>query len=214
MAKPCGALSAGAAASYRFDVDSAIRYATLAFDQAPTPADRTWAQGVLGFAHCRNGKPEQGIQLLEQLVAVSREVGFVPNEVFSPYLAECYIRSGQFQKAQDFLVDLLARTEQYGMKLYKAIANRLLGELSLAVNLSASGADTARAYFEGSIPHFKALRAENELALGYTGLAHACRRCGDSGGARTYFQMALDIFEKLGTYQQPEIVRAALKSLA
>ena len=54
---------------------------------------------------------------------------------------------------------------------------------------------------------------ENELALTYVAFGRVCARQGKMAAAREYLERAAEIFERLGTLNEPDRVRAALAEL-
>ena len=47
------------------DLVRGLEHGEVAFEQAPTPGDRVWGQGWLGWALCRAGDSGRGIELME-----------------------------------------------------------------------------------------------------------------------------------------------------
>jgi len=60
---------------------------------------------------------------------------------------------------------------------------------------------------------FRESKAENELALAYSGMGRYHREQGDLEQARGYLTQALDIFERLGTLIEPDKVTKELAEL-
>jgi tetratricopeptide (TPR) repeat protein len=56
----------------RGDLAQALEYAELGVRNALTPADKSWAQSVLGWAWGRAGEPRKGIKLLAEALAMNR----------------------------------------------------------------------------------------------------------------------------------------------
>ncbi len=57
-------------------------------------------------------------------------------------------------------------------------------------------------------------KAENELALAYTGYGRLHKQQGQIGQAREYLTKALEIFERLGTLIEPNKVGKELAELS
>jgi tetratricopeptide (TPR) repeat protein len=99
-------------------------------------------------------------------------------------------------------------TERYGMRYELGFAHRLLGEIALKTNPT-----QAVPHFEKSIAIFQEIKAENELALAYTGYGRLHKQQGEIAQAREYLTKALEIFERLGTLIEPEKVKEVLAEL-
>jgi len=84
----------------------------------------------------------------------------------------------------------------------------LLGEIELR-----SKPDEAAPHFEKAISIFQEVKAENELALAYSGMGRYYKQQGNMEQAREYLTKALEIFERLGTLIEPDKVRQELADL-
>ena len=60
---------------------------------------------------------------------------------------------------------------------------------------------------------FKEIKAENELALAYSGMGRYYKHQGNTAQAKDYLTNALEIFERLGTLIEPDKVRKELAEL-
>src|SRR5262249_31703552 len=56
----------------RGDLVRALEYAELGVRNALTPADKNWAQSLLGWAWGRAGEPRKGVELLAEALAMNR----------------------------------------------------------------------------------------------------------------------------------------------
>lgn len=86
--------------------------------------------------------------------------------------------------------------------------HRLLGEISLGTDLT-----QAAPHFEESISIFREIKAENDLALAYSGMGRLHKLRGEYAEARRYLTDALEIFDRLGTLIEPENVRKELEGM-
>jgi tetratricopeptide (TPR) repeat protein len=77
-----------------------------------------------------------------------------------------------------------------------------LGEMTLEAN-----PEQAINHFTKGIAVFQEIRAENELALAYTGYGRLHKKEGNISEARQYLTKALEIFDRLGTLIEPDKVR-------
>lgn len=194
---------------YRGELARGLEHGEVAFEQAPTYADRIWTQGWLGWALCRGGAPHRGIEMLEQVVSIQRQAHFWASEWYATYLGEGYWLAGDDAQATHTLREHLAIVEPWGMRFQIGAAHRLLGEISSPTN-----ATRAATHFERSITTLREIRAENELALAYAGYGRLHAQQGDGVQARDYLTRALAIFERLGTLGEPEKVSQILSALS
>jgi len=98
--------------------------------------------------------------------------------------------------------------ENCGMRFYKGWAHRLLGEIAMQTNPANSPV-----HFEKSIAVLQEIKAENELALTYSGYGRFHKQQGNTGQAREYLETALEIFERLDTLIEPDNVKKELAEL-
>ena len=196
--------------SWKGDLARAVEYGELAVEKAPTPADKAWAQRSLGWALCRAGEPNRGIELLTTVLSIIRAGRFVSVEPpLMCFLGEGYWLAGEDEKARQTLEKGLEMAERYGVRYEIGFAHRLLGEISLKNN-----PDQAAPHFEKASSICKEIKAENELALAYSGMGRFHKQQGNTEQAREYLTKALEIFERLGTLIEPEKVKKELGELA
>jgi predicted ATPase/class 3 adenylate cyclase len=194
--------------TWRGDLARALEYGELALRKAPTPADIAFAQRGLGWALCRAGEANRGIELLTGVLPIFR-AGFMASEIpLTCYLGEAYFLAEEQDKAGQTLEKGLEIAERCGARYYAGFAQRLLGELALKANPA-----QAAAHFEKSISIFREIKAENELAHAYAGYGRYHRQKGGIAQAREYLTKGLNIFERLGTLIEPDKVREALAQL-
>jgi tetratricopeptide (TPR) repeat protein len=193
---------------WRGDLARAVEYGELALQKAPTPADKAFAQRGLGWALCRAGETNRGIELLTAVLPIFR-AGYKASEiVLTCYLGEGHWLAGEDDKAEQTLEEGLEIAERCGARFYAGFAQRLLGEIALKTNPA-----QAVPHFEKSIAIFREIKAENELALAYAGYGRLHKQQGKVGQAREYLTKALEIFERVGTLIEPDKVRKELAEL-
>jgi tetratricopeptide (TPR) repeat protein len=195
--------------TWKGDLARAVEYGELAVEKAPTLADKAWAQRSLGWAWCRAGEPNRGIELLTKVLSIFRAGRFIPTEIpLTCFLGEGYWLAGEDDKARQTLEKGLEMAERYGMRYYVGFTHRLLGEIALQANPTRTVP-----HFEKSLAIFREIKAENELALAYASYGRFYKQQGDMTQAREYLTKALEIFERLGTLLEPDKVREGLAGL-
>jgi class 3 adenylate cyclase/tetratricopeptide (TPR) repeat protein len=200
--------------NFRGDLVRALEWADLAAQKAPTPVDKTWAQGTRGWAWCRSGEPRRGIEVLCQMVSAFRAGHFVPQaNTWGLFLGEGYWLAGEYDQARQTFEEILKNAEHCGMKFCIGSAHRFLGELALKTNPSQVEEPLAAPHFEKSLLILREIKAENESALAYAGYGRLHKRQGNIAHAREHLTKALEIFERLGTLIEPDKVRQELAAL-
>jgi len=195
--------------TWRGDLGRAIEFGEVAVQKAPTPGEKAMAQRGLGWALCRAGETNRGIELLTALLSVFRAARFMLSVIpHTCNLGEGYWLAGEDNKARQTLEEGLEIAERYGARYYAGFAQRLLGEIALKTNPA-----QAVPHFEKSIAVLREIKAENELALAYAGYGRLHKQKGQIGQAREYLTKALEIFERRGTLIEPDKVREELAEL-
>jgi class 3 adenylate cyclase/tetratricopeptide (TPR) repeat protein len=195
--------------TWRGDLGRGVEYGELALQKASTPADKAWAHRGLGWALCRAGKTNRGIELLGAALAIVRASGHMPSKIPTAcILGAGYWLAGEDDKARQMLEEGLEMAERCGARYYLGLAQRLLGEIALKDNPA-----QAASHFEKSIAVLQEIKAENELALAYAGYGRLHKQQSQIAKAREYLTKALEIFERLGTLIEPDRVREELAGL-
>jgi tetratricopeptide (TPR) repeat protein len=125
------------------------------------------------------------------------------------YLTEGYFLAGQYETGRQTAQTLLDLSTRCKAKPWQGGGYRFLGEISLKTD-----PDNALFYFEQAMSIYNEIKAENELALAYSGMGRYHKRQGDTAQAKEYLTKALEIFERLGTLIEPDKVRKELAELA
>jgi tetratricopeptide (TPR) repeat protein len=193
----------------RSDQGQALEYAEMAVQKAPTLGDRVFAQNGLAWALCRFNEPLKAIELGNTLVQLYQAVRFVPGEIIARLIVgESYWLAGEYDKANQEIEEGLKLAENSRMKFYMGWGYRLLGEIALKTNT-----EQAKFHFEKSIEVLQKIKADNELALAYAGFGRFYKQQDQKKEARKYLTRALDIFERLGTLNEPEKVKEELSEM-
>jgi class 3 adenylate cyclase/tetratricopeptide (TPR) repeat protein len=195
--------------TWRGDLNRGVEYGELALQKAVTPSDKAWAQRGLGWALCRAGEANRGVEILADVVPIFGATHRMPGLIATMCtLGAGYWLAGEDDKARQTLEEGLEIAEQCGAVYYVGWSHRFLGEIALKV-------DPARAasHFEKSIAVLQKINAENDLALAYAGYGRLQKQQGQFAAAREYLKKALEIFERLGTLIEPDEVREILAEL-
>jgi tetratricopeptide (TPR) repeat protein len=191
------------------DTSRAVEYGELALQKAPTPGDKAMAQRGLGWALCRAGEPDRGIELLTAILLIFQTgrwmAGVIPTTCA---LGEGYWLGGEDDKARQTLEEGMEMAERCGTRYYLGWAQRLQGEIALK-----NDPIQAATYLKKSMAILQEIKAENELALAYAGYGRLHKQQGQAAQAREYLTKALEIFEHLGTLIEPDKVREELAQL-
>lgn len=109
-----------------------LEHAERAVEEAPTPADRMWAESVRAGLHCR--RPEdaaRGTATLGALVSVLRRSNqLAAEDLFIPALGEGYVRLGRLDDGRRVFEELLACAERHGMRYLEAFACEWLAKIA------------------------------------------------------------------------------------
>jgi predicted ATPase/class 3 adenylate cyclase len=195
--------------TWKGDLARAVEYGELAVEKAPTPAEKAWGQRSLAWAWCRSGDTTRGIELLTTVLPIFRAGQFINSEIpLACFIGEGHLLAAEDEQARQKLEEGLEMAERCGFRYYAGFAQRLLGEISLKNNPA-----QAAPHFEKSIALFQEIKAENQLAMAYTGYGRYHKQKNQITQAREYLMKALEIFERLGTLLEPEKVREILAEL-
>jgi len=195
--------------TWRGDLGRGVEYGELALQKAVTPADKAWTGRGLGWALCRAGETNRGIELLGAAVGIVRASGHMASKIPTAcILGAGYWLAGKDDKARQTLEEGLEMADRCGARYYLGWAQRLLGEIALKANPA-----QAAFHFEKSMAVLQEIKAKNELALAYAGYGRLHKQQGEIARAREYLTKALEIFERLGTLIEPDKVREELAEL-
>jgi tetratricopeptide (TPR) repeat protein len=195
--------------TWKGDLDRALEFAEMAFQKAPTFADKAWAKRGLGWVLCQFGDTNRGIEHLTAALQTFNARRWMPGIIPTTcILGGAYWLAGKTEKARQTLEEALAIAERCGARYYAGFAQRLIGEIAAKTN-----PDQAAAHFEISIGLLQEIKAENELALAYAGYGRFYKQQRQIAMARENLMKALEIFERLGTLIEPDKVRKELAGL-
>jgi tetratricopeptide (TPR) repeat protein len=195
------------------DLQRAKSLAERGVAAACTPANRLWAQGILGWVWARTGDPQRAAATLVPIVAVMQAARYAA-DISALILGEAYVAMGAYELAHQTLEAEVARTSALGTRHIVGSAYRWLAETAARSMRSSDDFGAAVAYFRRSIDVLREIGAENELALAYAGYGRLLGMQPDHRGeARDCLARALEILERLGTLDEPDKVRRDLAHL-
>jgi tetratricopeptide (TPR) repeat protein len=185
------------------DWDRAAEHAQFALQEAPTVYFEGIAQMFLASLSCSTGKLEQGVPILEAIASMAEaSEHHLVWMLAAPGLADAYAASGRAEDARAALEPVLGWAERAGAGYFTARSHR-----SMAAIDAASGSETAALdHLNRAIEVAERTGSENELALA---LADRGRLLPGTTG-RCDLERALAIFDRLGTFVEPERIRAEL----
>jgi predicted ATPase len=203
------ATSVALAFIFKYDLDPATKNAEMAAQKAPTPFDEAVANLILGFAWSRAGKANKGIEILHQAIQIYRASQYMLGLLGGlPFLCEAYVLAGKYDRARETAEEASELANRLGAKYLLGWVCRLLGEIALAENR-----DEVAPHFERAISIAREIKAENDLALAYSGIGRYHKQQRNTEEARKYLTDALEIFERLGTRIEPDKARKELAEL-
>jgi hypothetical protein len=193
---------------YQGDLRSAVEVGEVAVSTAPTPADKLLTEGGVIWVRMRAGDGTH-VPRLDQIVQILRSVHYRPHW-YVLLLCDSYVRID----ARDFALAELDRSiadcRAIGMKLELAPALRLKAELMLRSGPAEVAMQRAAPCLLESIELLSEMKADNELALARAVYGQALVREGQVANGRRELEAALAIFERLGTWHEPERIRRLL----
>lgn len=190
------------------NTDEALKYGWLAVKNATTPGDTSRSKRSLGWALCRAGQTEMGIKHLEDAVLpLFQSGGFRAFEIpLLCYLGDSYWIHGDHKKAMQFLKKGLKMAEKSDARFFIGFVSRIMGRFYCE-----SDPLQAESLFKRSIGIFRAIRAENEMAMSMIEYGWLCKSQKNDVMAHDFFQQAIDIFDRLGTRFDKNNIREAMQ---
>jgi len=204
-----GAWGLSQAWAMKGDLDRAIKSAELMVDAATLPMERADAQLVYGYLLCKAGEPDKGTNLMAPMLQLFEVARYVVHEWhFGAFLGDGYLLAGRYEAARQTAEKVIQSASVGGARPWIGFSQRILGEVALKTDPT-----KAAPHFEKAISIFQEIKAENELALAYSGMGRFHKQEGNTDQARKYLTDALEIFERLGTLIEPDKVREELAEL-
>ena len=207
--KTVGWLRMGLVHIARGDIEQGLQCCGEALALKPIPREAAWAKAGLGYGKIKAGLLDAGIAELHEALAwfASAQTSFT-RLLFGMWLAEGYLRSGDRASAKPLIEDALTASRATGYLHYEGRACWLMGEW-LADEAPAAAEDHA----ETAMRIFERVGARNDLAKATLTRAALRQRAGDPVTARHLLTRAYEIFQALGTRDEPARVMAAMAAL-
>ena len=193
----------------RGDAKAALASCDTATKLGPTPFDTANLNAVRGYALVKIGDAPAGLPLLHEAVEWFAGTHLLYNRsTCSGWLAESLVRSGDWEAGRSVAAAVLATSESVGYRYVEGIAHRVLGE-----SLTQDDAGAAALHLQKARSIFEQIDARNDLAKTLVAQAAVSAVREDFAEARLLLAEAARIFGALGTIDEPERVRAALRNL-
>jgi class 3 adenylate cyclase/tetratricopeptide (TPR) repeat protein len=182
-----------------------IEYCNEALALRPLPYDAATAKWARGYGKIKAGEFDAGIEDLNEAVAwlESSRLSY-PRRRVGLYLAEGHLRRGDRAAARSLIEGILESTRTMGYLHLEGVACWLMGEC-----LAPEDPAAAEPYVESAMEIMGRIGARNELARAMVTRAALRQTAGDVRVARQLLDQASEIFEELGTLDEPARVKAA-----
>jgi tetratricopeptide (TPR) repeat protein len=204
----CNAIGARVCLEKR-DWASAIDYGNAAKETAPTVYFRGFAFGFTASALCHTGAIDEGLPILEEIIPMTKAARHeLAGTFLAQRLADAYMAAGDYERAYETLLEIHGAATSRGVSFFLGASGRCLGEVALAQG----DAEEAARWLEPAIETLRASGSESELGLALGALGRTRRLTGDEAQATAIAQEALVILDRLGTLEEPELLRHELMS--
>jgi tetratricopeptide (TPR) repeat protein len=189
------------------DWTGASRFTDRAMALAPTVYFRAFAFGFHSDALCHTGHAEQGLPVLREVVPAIKGSGHEMAWIIMAWrLGLAEIEAGNTDEASTVLRQVADSARRSAVPFFGGASRRCLGELAVAAGDVEAGLEL----IESAVETLRASGSDNELALALAGRGRTYRRTGGEALAEADLRNALAIFERLGTLEEPDRVRADL----
>jgi transcriptional regulator with AAA-type ATPase domain/tetratricopeptide (TPR) repeat protein len=194
----------------RGDGKAALAACDAALRLGPTPFDTAMVNAVRGYALVKSGEVPTGLRTLREAVDwFGGSHLLYTRSQYSIWLADSLVRSGDRESGRAIATPVLATSESVGYRHLQGVAHRVIGE-----SLIGQDAGAALAHLTRARTVLEQAGARNELAKTLVGEAIVRAGIGESDQARGLLGEAGKLLETLGTVDEPDRLRAALRALA
>jgi len=199
----------GATLVQQGDAGGALESCAEAVRLSPTPFDETMIKAVRGYAVIKSGDAEKGLAELEAAVAEFERLRLRYTSLqCGLWLGESYVRHGRLAQARPILSSALWQSRERGYHHLEGVAERLVGQC-----LVTDSPEEAARHLEEGARILDRIGARNDFARALVAQAECAQQRGDGRAARSLLRQALDLFERLGTLDEPARVRDLLRTV-
>jgi len=202
--KVSGLVRTASTHAQRGDWRAALQRCTEALALNPTPFDQAAVRAVRGYALVKGDQIAEGLsELREALDFYDRSQLRYTRGLFTLWLADGCVRQASFHEAASLANDVLSTARDLGYRHLEGVARRILGEALVTADLARAAehlADAERLLAE--------MGARNELGKAW--VARACLQ--PSAPDRELLERALELFQNLGTLDEPARVERLLRN--
>jgi DNA-binding SARP family transcriptional activator len=189
------AAGTGLVHAQRDEARAALEAGQRGLDLSPDPLTTAYALGFFGIVHRECGRASEGIRLLERAIA---QVGHFQSRhveaYLSPFLAECYLLTGEAERARDVAQGALDLSRSVDYIVGVAYAERALGRIAHARGQLVE----AGAHLERARAIFGSIEASYHLARTHLDLARLAHARGNGPGLLAHLDEAGRLFAALG----------------
>jgi adenylate cyclase len=199
-------LAGGDVSAAKENIEELVRLAA----EERLPLYRIVAELYLGWVHCHEGRPEQGVASMRHALDGIRVIGFdAEHTQFSALLVEAYGRAGQAEEALAAVNEALEFAERTGEVYYEPELLRLKGELFL--ERDEAGAQTC---FQQALDVARQQRARSWELRAATSLARLWQRQGRREDAKKLLAAVHDWFTEGFDSADMKAAKTLLEELA
>jgi class 3 adenylate cyclase/tetratricopeptide (TPR) repeat protein len=194
---------------HRGDPETGLACCEEALALSPIPFDLAQVRSARGHGLIKAGDFAAGIAALRESVTWFEKSGLrFPRSAFGLFLADGYLRQGEWQLARQEAEAILAICREVGYRHIECVAERLLGEALQAADPAAAAPHLATALHLA-----EEIGSKVETAKALLAQADAARAAGDRPSAGAFLERSLRLSEELGTIDDAARARRALASL-
>jgi len=189
------AWATGAIRAFMGEGEAGIEGCRRSLARSPDPFNTATALGYLGYAYVENGEPARAIEHLERAIElVTRFRHRYAHVLFTVYLAEALLASGDRERARLVAAEALRLATEVAFHYGTGLAQRVLGRLA-----QADGAfGEALSLLTQAREAFVALEAPHEVGRVELLLADLAHERDERDGCRAHLAAAHALFTRLG----------------
>jgi tetratricopeptide (TPR) repeat protein len=204
-----GSWRMGAAYIYQGNLERGLQCCNEALALGALPFDAAMAKGIRGYGEIKSGRVDAGIADITESVAWLESARLrYTHAHYALRLAEGYLRRGDKAMAQPLIEEVLETSRKTGYLHFEGLTCWLMAEC-----LAAEAPASAEPYVEIATEILGRIGARNDLARAMVTRAALRQANGDLKTARRLLDEAEEIFQALGTLDEPARVKAAFAAL-